>query len=79
MSIRIVKGSLVITRKIKPKKGDLMCCFAHGIKDWENGGYFGRGHYISFHDDSPTSRLNAICSGTEKVIIFIKFSKQNFL
>jgi hypothetical protein len=74
MAIRVFKGSLVITRKVKPKKGDLMCCFAHGV-EVRDGSYFGRGHYISFHDDSPTSRLSAICIGTEKVIIFIKFSK----
>lgn len=74
MAIRIVKGnSLVITKKIKPQKGDLMCCFAIGIKDRKNGGYIGRGHYLSYHDDKPASRLNAICDGTEKVIFFIKF------
>ncbi len=69
MAIRIVKGSFVITRKVKPQKGDLMCCFAHGIDG------FGRGHYLAYHDGSPVGKINAICKGTEKVIFFLKFSK----
>jgi hypothetical protein len=70
MAIRIVKGSLVITtKKVKPQKGDLMCCFAHGI------GGVGRGHFLSYHDDTTLGRLNAICHGTEKVVFFLKFSK----
>lgn len=66
MAIRIVKKSLIITKKVKPKEGDLMCCFAHGI----NGK--GRGYYLSFHDGTNRGKLNAICDGTEKVVFFLK-------
>lgn len=75
MAVRIVKGSLVITIKSKPQVGDFMCCFAHGILDHESGKYKGRGHYLSFHNDSPVAKINALCEGTEKVIFFLKLPK----
>lgn len=74
--IKIVDDKLVITRKAKPEKGDLMLCFAQGIKDRKNGGYIGRKFYLSYHDDKPASRLNAICVGTEKVIFFISLRRK---
>jgi hypothetical protein len=74
MKIRFVDNCLVITTNQKPKKGDWMCCFAHGIKDRGNEGqYIGRGHYLAYHDGKPVNKLNAICDGTEKVIL--KFGK----
>jgi hypothetical protein len=69
--IKVVENKLVITRKKKPEKGDLMLCFATGIKDRKNGGYIGRKHYLSYHDDTNLARLNAICAGTEKVVFMI--------
>jgi len=70
MKIRFVDNCLVITTNQKPKKGDWMCCFAHGIEDRENKGtFYGRKHYLAFHDDKPVNKLNAICDGTEKVIL----------
>ena len=58
-----------------------MCCFAHGIEDRENKGtFYGRKHFLTFHDDKPVSRLNAICDGTEKVILkFGNVKKDQYL
>ena len=74
--IKIVENKLVITKKVKPENGDLMLCFAHGIEDRKNGGYVGRKFFLSLHDDQPTSRLNAICAGTEKVILLISLRRK---
>jgi hypothetical protein len=72
--IRIVDKTLVITKKVKPKKGDWMCCHAIGIPNTFNkrgGKRIGEKRYLSFHDDTPKAKLNAICKGTEKVIFKI--------
>ncbi len=74
MKIRFVDGCLIVTTNTKPKKGDWMCCFAHGVMG-KDGKYFGRKRYLSYHDDRPVSRLNAICEGVEKVILKLGKSK----
>ena len=71
--VRFVDGKLLITKKVNPEKGDTMCTFSTGMKDRDTGKYVGRGRHIRVHDDSPSSRLSAICVGTEKVIWSINF------
>lgn len=70
--IRIVNNVFILTSNTKPKNGDWMCCFAEGIEDRRNKGkYIGRRYFLVYHDDKPVNKLNAICEGTEKVLIKI--------
>lgn len=71
MPIRIVDNCLIITTsKTKPKKGDWMCTLQVGYTDKRSGEVIiPRKRLLSFHDGKTLSKLNAICFGTEKVLL----------
>ena len=78
MRIRYVDKCLVVTTKTKPVKGDLMCCLQVGWTIKSTGEVvIPRKRYLSLFGDTNGDKLNAICHGTEKVIIvlFGKFKK----
>ncbi len=72
IKIRFVDKCLIITTKDKPVKGDWMCGLQVGYTNKLTGKVvIPRKRFICFYDDSPASRLNSICSGTEKIIFKI--------
>lgn len=68
MKIRFVDNCLVITTNAKPKKGDWMCGLQVGHTNRDGEVIIPRKRFLTFHDDKPVSRLNAICHGIEKVV-----------
>jgi len=71
MRIRFIDKCLVITTNTKPIKGDLMCILQVGYTSKRRGVVIPKKRSLSYHNDKPVDRLNAICHGTEKVIFKI--------
>ena len=70
MRIRYVDKCLIVTTNAKPSKGDWMCTLQVGYTNKRTKKVIiPRKRFIKLHDDSPVSKLNAICHGTEKVIL----------
>jgi len=73
--IRTIENKIVFTSPVKPKPGDLMLCFAHGIFSHSDKKHYGRKWFLDYHDDTKVVRLNALCSETEKVNLIIELPK----
>lgn len=63
LKLIFLKGEYYLIQEGNPKPGDWYIGFAHGIKG------IGKGFYLKhYKDNSPASKLSAICSGNHKII-----------
>lgn len=77
MKIRYVENRLIITSKTKTVKGDWICGLQVGYKSKRVDGLnIERKYFIQKHDGTASSKLLAICHGSEKILFkFWKFNK----